>query len=74
VWRGRQPDRSLIRIGDVVVSAFVREPHHLAIVGDHPLYGLSLIHSDGSAAKKVVEHGLSEQHLNQIVAIFRRPA
>lgn len=74
VWRGREPARALLRVGDCVVSAFVREPHHLAIVGDDPLYGLSLIHSDGSAAKKVVEHGLSEHHRKQIVAIFRRAA
>lgn len=74
VWRGRKPSRDLLRVGDVVVSAFVAEPHHLAIVGDDRLYGLSLIHSDGSAAKKVVEHGLSDYHLGQIVAIFRRAA
>lgn len=76
VWQGVMGSamRDSIHIGDVIVIAFVKEPHHLAIVGDDRDYGLSLIHADGSlGVKRVVKHGLSDHFLGLIVAVFRRP-
>jgi cell wall-associated NlpC family hydrolase len=73
VWQGRGCPRAVPQVGDVVVLAFVREPHHLAIVGDDRLHGLSLIHADGTlGVSRVVEHGLTDHFLNMIVAVCRR--
>lgn len=74
VWAGRGPARELLQVGDVVVIAWVREPHHVALVGDDLIHGLSLIHADGTlGVRRVVEHGLDDRYLSLIVAIFRRP-
>ena len=76
VWHGMKGKcaRSVLQIGDVVVMAFVRDPHHMAIIGDDVLYGLSMIHADGTlGTSRVVEHGLDNQHLAMICAVFRRP-
>ena len=73
VWRGRGPVLELLQVGDVVCSAFVREPHHLAIIGDDEIHGLSLIHADGMQAKAVIEQPLNDVLHARIVAIFRRP-
>ncbi len=87
---GRQPrpdemkaalDRALVRVGrqhmrpgDVVWIRFQREPQHLAIVGDYPLGGLSLIHaSNGAGLNRVVEHRLDAVWLSRIVAAWRFP-
>jgi len=85
---GRQPkpdemrdalDRTLTRInkkslqpGDVAWIRFRLEPQHLAIVGDYPLGGLSLIHAtNGGGLNRVVEHRLDQQWLSRIVAAWR---
>ena len=77
VWTGsvgQVVQRELLQVGDVVVLRFVQEPHHMAIVGDSYLYGLSLIHADGTlGVGKVVEHGLTEPYQKMIAAVFRRP-
>lgn len=73
IWRGVNLGSSFLQAGDVAVLAFVKEPHHMGIVGDDPIYGLSLIHSDGMAAKCVIEQGMDERLLKKIVAVFRRP-
>lgn len=76
VWQGAKGScpRDALQPGDVVVLVFVKEPHHLAIVGDDDLYGLSLIHADGTlGTSRVVEHGMEARHLAMICAVFRRP-
>lgn len=74
VWRGHGCPRDVLAVGDVPVLAFVREPHHLAIVGEDEMFGLSLIHADGTlGVSKVVEHGISQHFLDMIVAVCRRP-
>ncbi|MGJ7497455.1 NlpC/P60 family protein [Variovorax sp. RT4R15] len=79
---GRVVSRALLQVGDVVAMRFVKEPHHLAIVGDDAWHGLSLIHADGTPQAgphgrmlpgKVVEHGLTDHFLAMIAAVFRRP-
>lgn len=64
--------RSDILVDDVVVMRFEHEPHHVAIVGDYVLGGLSLIHADGMAGK-VIEHRLADDHIQRITHVFRRP-
>jgi cell wall-associated NlpC family hydrolase len=71
VWAGRNVPRAALQIGDVVVMRFVREPHHMGIIGDDRLRGLSLIHSYGDIGS-VVEHGLDENWQGKILAVFRR--
>lgn len=73
VWRGMMPARSILQVGDVVACAFVTHPHHLGVIGDDKLYGLSMIHADGNVNKAVIEQGLDDRLLAKIVAIFRRP-
>lgn len=73
VWRGRNPSLSLLQVGDVVCSAFVQEPHHLGIVGDDEIHGLSIIHADGLQAKAVIDQPMNDVMRERIVAIFRRP-
>lgn len=75
VWTGKKGscELSFLEVGDVVMMSPASLPRHLAIVGDDPLYGLSLLHADGSpGVGKVVEHGLSEYFLKMIVAVYRR--
>lgn len=76
IWQGRpgRCPRELLQPGDVVVMVFVKEPHHMAVIGDDPLYGLSMIHADGTlGTSRVVEHGLDDNFLAMICAVFRRP-
>lgn len=77
VWTGAKGScrLSMLQPGDVVAMAPAGQPRHLAIVGDeHPTYGLTLIHADGSpGAGRVMEHGLGDFYLRQIVSVFRRP-
>ena len=72
VWQGQNVPRAVLALGDVLVLRFVREPHHMAIVGTDRLRGLSLIHAHGES-EKVVEHGLDDLWQSRILAVFRRP-
>lgn len=75
VWEGDSENRvprALLAVGDVLVLRFVREPHHMAIIGTDRLRGLSLIHAHGES-QKVVEHGLDDDWQSRILAVFRRP-
>lgn len=74
IWEGSKGacTRSLLQPADVVVMAPASQPRHVAMVGDDEMHGLSLIHADGLAGC-VIEHGLSDMYLKQIVCIFRRP-
>ena len=76
VWHGAKGTcpHDVLQPGDVVVLVFSLEPHHMAIVGDDAMYGLSLIHADGTlGVSRVVEHGMEAHHLAMICAVFRRP-
>lgn len=75
VWTGSKgaAPRSLLQLGDLLLMAPASLPRHVAIVGDDPLYGLSIIHADGTQdVSRVVEVGLSDKLLAQVVAVFRR--
>ena len=72
VWLGGWIDRSMLQAGDVVITRFTVEPHHVGIIGDDPIHGLSLIHCYGNIGR-VVEHGLDALWQSRIVAVFRRP-
>lgn len=75
VWKGDK-GRCLfehMQPGDIVLMAPASKPRHLAIVGDDAMYGLSLIHADGSpGVGRVVEHGLNDYYRKMIVSVFRR--
>lgn len=62
--------------GDVIVIRYVHEPHHVAIVGNHPLGYLSLISADG-LYRRVLEQGMPPgvplDHGAVITHVFRRP-
>lgn len=61
-----------LQAGDVIVMRFEVEPHHVAIVGDYPLGGFSMIHADGHSGR-VLEHRMAADHLDRITHVFRRP-
>lgn len=56
--------------GDVLLFKFDQFPQHLAIVGEHPSGGLSIIHAY-APAHKVVEVRLDEGWVSRIVAAYR---
>lgn len=60
------------RPGDVVVMRFESDPHHVALIASAP-YGdqLTMIHADSNHGC-VVEHRLSEDWRERIVAVYRR--
>lgn len=58
-------------LGDVVMMRFKREPHHLAIVGDHP-QGLSIIHAL-SRPGYVAEHLLDDVWRSRVLTCFAMP-
>jgi cell wall-associated NlpC family hydrolase len=76
VWQGSRGvcvPRDVLQPGDVAVMRFVAEPHHLAIIGDDLVHGLTVIHADGSpSVGRVVEVGLDGVWQARIVAVFRR--
>lgn len=67
---GAPVDMRTMMPGDVALCRFNKQPHHVALVGDHPAGGLSFIHSFGSVGK-VVEHGIDEHWRSLIVAVYR---
>lgn len=62
-----------LQVGDVIVVRFEVEPHHVGIIGDYPLGGLSLLHADGHYGR-VIEHRLSDDVIGRITHVFRRLA
>jgi NlpC/P60 family putative phage cell wall peptidase len=58
--------------GDVLVMRFEREPHHLAIVADHPAGGFSIIHALAKPGE-VVEHGLDFKWRARVMSCFAMP-
>lgn len=63
--------RSAMRPGDVLVLAFEHQ-RHMAIVGDHPAGGLTLIHAY-APSRKVVEQGLDAAWLARVIGVYRFP-
>lgn len=61
-----------LRVGDVVVSRFAVQPHHVAILCDYFLGGLSRVHACGHNGR-VIEQRLSPDMIHQITHVFRRP-
>ncbi len=64
---------NLLIPGDILLVRFDTQPHHIALVADHPLGGLSMIHAsaDVSQQGKVVEHRLDEMWIRRITHVFR---
>jgi uncharacterized protein YijF (DUF1287 family) len=58
--------------GDVLLMRFEREPHHLAIVADHPGGGLSVIHALAKPGS-VVEHTLDSKWRARVMTCFAMP-
>lgn len=67
-----QPVEDAPQVGDVLLMAFDRDPHHVGIVGDYLHGGLSLIHSYGDVGR-VVEHRLDDGWRAKILEVYRRP-
>lgn len=67
--------RPQLEVGDVIVIRFETEPHHVALLGNYPTGGLSMLHAYGQAAPKgrVVEHRLADDHIAKITHVFRKP-
>lgn len=63
----------LLLPGDVLLLKFDIHPHHVGLVGDHPLGGLSLIHANADVTQngKVVEQRLDAMWLSRITHVFR---
>lgn len=64
------------REGDVIVIRFDVDPQHLAILGDAPGGGLTMIHAldrPGHVGGKVIEHRFAPFYLPVTVAAFRLP-
>jgi cell wall-associated NlpC family hydrolase len=66
------PRRSQPLPGSIALMRFQHEPTHLAIFGDHPLHGLSLIHSYAQA-RRVVEHGFDQHWRERLVSVYDFP-
>lgn len=62
--------RSDLQPGDIVSIAFVRATRHVAIVGDYPGGGLSLIHTDQMVGR-VTEHRLDSRWHRCITGAWR---
>lgn len=70
VAEGPGADR-FAQAGDVVLTNQDGGPdRHIAIVVDHPFFGLGLLHTC-ARFKKVIEHGLDPEWRARIVAVFR---
>ena len=61
-----------VQPGDVLLMRFVREPQHVALVGDYVHGGLSVIHSYQGAGG-VVEHRLDDVWRRRVVVAFEVP-
>jgi hypothetical protein len=83
---GRLPDGDALRmqaesycgapaplaLGTLAVLRFAVEPQYLAIIGNHPTGGFTLIHALMSA-RKVVEHRLDVTWKARILSTYRLP-
>lgn len=67
-----------LKLGDVVLMRFKKEPHHVAVIADYVLGGqLSFIDADSMGGEagvgEVVERRLSDKYLLKITHVFRKP-
>lgn len=70
---GQLVRRTLLQVDDVLLIRFDLEPHHMAIVGDNHMHGVSMIHAYGQiGVSRVVEHGLDDDWQRKICAVYRR--
>ena len=58
--------------GDVGLFCFVTAPHHLAVFGDHPAGGLSIIHARADVGV-VCETIFDQLWRNRLIAAYRVP-
>lgn len=61
-----------LQSGDIAVIRYETEPHHILIIADYPMGGMSAIHADGHYGE-VIEHRLSPDMIKRITHVFRRP-
>jgi cell wall-associated NlpC family hydrolase len=61
---------SRLTVGDVAVFRIESDPQHLAIVGEHPSGGFSMIHAY-APSRKVVENRMDTVWQSRLVAAFR---
>jgi cell wall-associated NlpC family hydrolase len=64
------PKETPLRVGDIVRLRVGRAARHVAIVGNHPLGGLSFIHAEAMASK-VIEHAIDQKWQRRIVEVYR---
>lgn len=69
---GREVSYAEMRPGDLVVLDWGQFPHHVAIIGDYHLGGLSMIHAD-NIQRKVIEHRLRIDAPARFVTAFEFP-
>lgn len=69
---GREVAYADMRPGDLAVIDWGQFPHHVAIIGDYHLGGLSMIHAD-NIHRKVVEHRLVIDAPARFVTAFEFP-
>lgn len=67
---GEPVNDGTIQVGDVLSMKFNHLPHHVGVVGNYVMGGLSLIHGYGEA-EKVVEHILDKKWIDRIVHVYR---
>lgn len=67
--------REQLQVGDVCIQRFEIYPHHIFIVGDYYLGGLSCLHADGDQGpySRVVEVRLDDDRIALITHVFRKP-
>lgn len=60
--------------GDVVTWRMVGEENHVGLIGDHPEYGISLIHcyarAAGPGGGRVIEHGIDAKERRRILEVW----
>jgi hypothetical protein len=73
-------DKRLMQIGDVAVIRWVREAHHVALIGDYVHGGFSLIHCYAGSPRAgsrgsghVVEHRIDDKWLSRIMEVYPWP-
>lgn len=86
---GRQPDgvlfkaacdRYLVPIdvaaaepGDVVAMTWLRDPHHIGILTDHPAGGVAIVHALNAGPCRVVEHRLDARWRGRVLLAYSYP-
>lgn len=69
---GPEIDREHIKPGDLIVLDWGQFPHHVAVVGEYHLGGLSMIHAD-NVQRKVIQHRLVIGAPARFVTAFQFP-